>query len=157
MEIRQLEEEILAKKLLLKVMKAEEKEQNKKLFPETKFGRFYLKTVRAITSPLASIYTDTTDMLNGPIAYKSNELKMDAQNLIKIAKTVTDTDIKVANRLVVALLELETHYDKYDIERDHVELTEELRVWIEKVRPPKDEEKMKQIKKLVDPEILQGV
>ena len=117
--IQNLESEILAKRLMLKALKADQKERNSKLFAETKFGKLYLCTVKAVTKPFNSMHQNASAMLDRPAEVVFTELEQDGTKLTKETKKVPVGDKKataMANRCAKLLLEMEILREKYKLQ-----------------------------------------
>lgn len=154
---QQLEKEIETKQLLLKAMKADEKERNKPHFAETRIGKAYLGTMKVFTRPFANMYSNATDALENPFLFEATKLEHRGEALVEQAVETQEPNLKLANKIAKCLIDMDALMSKHEIfELGTKEIDAQLRDHMKRLRPPKDVKKLEQLESLIDQALPQN-
>lgn len=112
-QIKTQEQELKAKKLLLKQLK---KEANKKPFGKTKFGKAYFGTLKFVSKPFAAMHQYSTNAMDNPMANVAPKLMEEAEKFHAECVLKSDTD-EDANQYAVdaakMVIRIEDTMDKF--------------------------------------------
>lgn len=146
--IQQQQEELRAHKIVLAAMKKKQAQDTP--FSQTKLGKAWYGTLRTITKPLASLHEDATKNLERPYDVQSERYMKKASKLLKKAKELNrEEKEKQSTMMAVMMAEFVMECEDY-MERRGVHLQpffiEDLREEIQRLRPPKDKQRLEEIK-----------
>lgn len=116
--IKMLEDEIKAKKLMLRAVKDDAKARNKKLFTETKFGKACLQSLVTLSKPFHKMHERASQHLQSPVMAHFGSLIDEAEELLKEASETRPGDggaPSVANECARLILEIGAFNDKHSL------------------------------------------
>jgi len=105
-----LKTEVAAKKMLIKALKKEQAQMNKKLFAETKVGQVCLKALKKVTEPISVLNGRVTMTLENPVAAAFLKLEPSILEFLQKTKELKDNaeeNLVAANKLAGMVLKLE--------------------------------------------------
>jgi hypothetical protein len=160
-DIEAQEDALDKKRELLKAMKKDAKKQVP--FGRTTFGKAYFGTIRAITSPFASLHQRADDLINKPEQVRAEKLLHRSDKLLKACEKLENREHKKAPQLAIAcamqVMEIETFLEANEELPNRPELAEacvHLDDQVQRLRPPKDEKKAEDLKEQVEEQLRQA-
>lgn len=139
-EIKDLEQELKLKKL----MKREFEKSQKQQFVETKAGKKLFQLLQAFNEPFVKWHQEATLALENPIEYKASKLHIKAREVLEKCNKIKQED---KDSKLMAVLAAEKVMELESISGDPL-LIESLDKEVQRLRPPKNEEKMKAIEEM---------
>ena len=146
-EIEKAQADLKAKKLMLQLVK---KQQNKKYFIETAFGRLCLKAVALTTRPAADVYCEAQEALDTPRAFIAKQLVVTGDRLVTKARKVENNSTKKAWKLALEMADLKCELEEFITYEDVQLVLSALKNEVERLRPARDPETQKKIQDVVD-------
>lgn len=152
-------DKIKVKRKALTQLQAEEKRHIP--FSHTFLGKVYLGAIKGATSPFASLNSHVTDQLDNPFYLQCRTLKEQATKLLRKCGTKNREDgdarkfcLKAAHLVVKLEVFSERHKDWAPGTLELV--TSKLRDQVERLRPPKDEKRLDEIKNIMEEALEQA-